>query len=73
MSVIKMPRQYGPNVTGEENIVERKGHRDYIEVDGRRYVVRKWDHHSGQWHLNALGRRWAAQRQSEFVVSVPVF
>ena len=66
-----MPRQYGPDITGEENIVERRGHRDYIEVNGRRYVVRKWDHHSGRWKLNALGLRWAARRQAEYVVSIP--
>ena len=66
-----MPRQYGPDITGEENIVERRGHRDYIEVNGRRYVVRKWDHHSGRWKLNTLGLRWAARKQAEYVVSIP--
>ena len=33
--------------------------------------MRKWDHHTGQWRLNALGRRWAAEKQSEYVVSIP--
>ena len=54
-------------------IVMRKGHRDYIELPNKRKaVVRVWDHHTASWRLTPLGRQWARQQQSEFVVSIPI-
>ena len=62
-----------PRFDPDTPIMERKGHRDYIRLrNGNKAVVRVWDHHSAQWRLNSLGRQWAATRQSEFVVSVPI-
>ena len=54
-------------------IIMRKGHRDYIQLNNRRKaVVRVWDHHTASWRLTPLGRKWAEQQQSEFVVSIPI-
>ena len=68
-----MPPKRAPRPLGDRPIVARRGHRDYVRLDnGKLAVVRVWDHHSGTWRLNSLGRRWAAEQQSEFVVSIPI-
>ena len=59
-------------IVGNEPVVKRKGHMDYIRVDNKDVAVRVWDHHSARWRLTNKGRRWAANRQTEFVISVPI-
>ena len=62
-----------PSFDANTPIVKRVGHRDYIKLrNGQDGVVRVWNHHTGQWRLTKLGREWAARRQSEYVVSIPV-
>ena len=69
-----MPPKLGPvRALANRPIVARKGHRDYIELNnGKQAAVRVWDHHSALWRLTPLGRRWAAERQSEYVISIPI-
>jgi len=40
--------------------------------NNRKAAVRVWDHHTASWRLTPLGREWAKQQQSEFVVSIPI-
>ncbi len=70
----KMPPKLGPvRPFANRPIVARRGHRDYIRLNnGNEAVVRIWDHHTGSWRLNSLGRQWATEQQSEFVVSIPI-
>ena len=66
-----MPPKRNVNLK-DQKIVERRGHRDYIRHNGQLVAVRTWDHHSNQWRLTPKGRQWAAERQAEYVVSIPV-
>ena len=67
-----MPPKLGQSLANRP-IIMRKGHRDYIELNNKRKaVVRVWDHHTARWRLTPLGRKWAEQQQSEFVVSIPI-
>ena len=60
--------------TRDTPIVERRGHRDYINLDsGEKGLVRRWDRLRSQWRYSALGKRWAGTRMSEWVISVPVW
>ena len=68
-----MPPKREPYNIKNQEIIERRGHKDYIRGEnGQLTAVRTWDHHSNQWRLTSTGRKWAAERQSEFVVSIPV-
>ena len=69
-----MPPKFGPvNTLANRPIVMRKGHRDYIELDNKKKaVVRVWNAATASWRLTPLGRKWAKQQQSEFVVSIPI-
>ena len=69
-----MPPKFGPaNTLANRPIVMRKGHRDYIELDNKKKaVVRVWNAATATWRLTPLGRKWAKQQQSEFVVSIPI-
>ena len=68
-----MPPKLGPRrPLSNQPVIERRGHRDYVEHNGRMRVVRVWDHHSASWRLSALGHQWARERQSEYVISIPV-
>ena len=69
-----MPPKFGPvNTLANRPIVMRKGHRDYIELDNKnKAVVRVWNAATASWRLTPLGRKWAKQQQSEFVVSIPI-
>ena len=68
-----MPPKRGPLPLASRPIALRKGHRDYIMLpNNRKAAVRVWDHHTASWRLTPLGREWAKQQQSEFVVSIPI-
>ena len=69
-----MPPKFGPsNTLANRPIVQRRGHRDYIRLDNNKLaVVRVWNAATANWRLTPLGRKWAKQQQSEFVVSIPI-
>ena len=51
----------------------RKGGADLIQTEKHGLKkVRRWNPHSGEWALTALGKQYFADKPTEYILSLPV-